>query len=264
MKLRVCRHIGIALTLLFFASGCVIVPIPVSSETRLEYMGIEAGDILEVGKSSRDDVLDHLGGPTVLSVNPSIWIYSMKEYLSMRWRTCGGVAGYGGGCSKASEGEEMYSFLEIRFNSSRIVTHKQIVSLALGECTEAGFCWDGLPAFRTTRGDRISAANYCAVHLYTPNNAISARLKIEGSDEFDLSMANNDFQLALLRPEEPDIGISFDDGSKERVHVPCSTGSAHFVQIGKATSVYHARLVPEHDGRRVVISKRTLTRVNFE
>ena len=268
MRLRVCRYIGIALTLLFFASGCVIVPIPVPSETRLEFMDREAIGFIEVGKSSRDDVLDNLGSPTVLSIEPSIWIYSMREYLSTRWRACGAiiapVAGGGGACGKASEGKEKYSFLEIQFDSSRIVTHRQISSLAIGECTEAGFCWNGLPAFGATRGAQVASPNYCAAHIYTPNTAISAKVKINVSEEFDLSLTNNDFQLILLQRRQPLIVFLFDDGSKKRVRVPCDTESAHFVKIDRGTFAYNVRLVPEHDGRPVVISKRTLTRVNFE
>ena len=267
MRLRIHWYIGITLALAPFASGCVILPIPIPSETHLEFMGREAVDFIEVGKSSRDDVLDNLGSPTVLSSEPSIWIYSIREYQSTGWRVCGaviGLGGGGGGCSKASEGKEKYSFLEIHFDSSRIVTHRQISGLAVGECTEAGFCWNGLPAFRATRGTQVAAAKYCAVHIYTPNAAISAKLKIDGSDEFDLSLTNDDFQLVPLQSWQPDIVISFDDGSKKRIPVPCDTESAHFIRIDRGTFAYNAILVPEHDGRRIVISKRTLTRVNFE
>lgn len=264
-SLSICWYIGITLTLLPFASGCIVLPIPIPSQSHQEFMGREAVDFVEVGKSSRDDVLEHLGSPTVLSAEPSIWIYSMREYLSMRWRTCVGVAGYGGGCFKPSKGKEKYSFLEIRFDSSRVVTHRQFVSLASGECTESGFCWNGLPSFRTTRSAQVSAVNYCAVHFYTPNTAISAQLSLGGSDAFDLSMTNNNFQLALLqRRGRPNIGISFEDGSKKNIYVPCDTGSAHFVQIRRGTSAYKARLVPEHVGRPVIISRLALTRVNFE
>jgi hypothetical protein len=250
---------------IIITSGCVILPIPVPSKSHLEFMGREAVDFVEVGKSSRENVLDNLGSPTVLSAEPSIWIYSMREYLSMRWRTCAGVVGGDAGCSKASKGKEKYLFLQIRFDSARIVTHAQIVSLAIGECTDAGFCWNRLPSFRTTRGAEVSAVNYCAVHFYTPNTAISAKLKLDGSDEFDLSMTNNNFQLALLqRRKRPDIGITFDDGSLKHVRVPCDKASAHFVQVDRGTSAYNMRLVPEHVGRRVIISKLALTRVNFE
>ena len=143
ISLRIHWYIGITLALLPFASGCVILPIPVPSETHLEYMDREAVDFIEVGKSSRDDVLYNLGSPTVLSVDPSIWIYSVREYLSTRWRTCGAIiapSGPEGGCSRATKGKEKYLFLEIGFDGSRIVTHRQISSLATGECTEAGFC----------------------------------------------------------------------------------------------------------------------------
>jgi len=265
ISLSIHWYIGITLALVPFASGCVILPIPIPSETHLEFMDREAVDFIEVGKSSRDDVLDNLGSPTVLSVEPSIWIYSIREYLSARWRLCGAIGGPSGdaGCWKASEGKEKYSFLEIRFDSSRIVTHRQISSVAIGECTEAGFCWNGLPAFRAARGAQVSSVNHCAVHLYTPDTAISAKLKIDGSDEFGLSLTNNDFQLVLLQRWQPHFDISFDDGSKERVRVPCDTESAHFAQIDKETYAYNVRRVPEYDGRRAVISKRTMTRVNF-
>ena len=267
ISLRIHWYIGITLTLLPFASGCVVLPIPVPSETHLEFMGREAVDFIEVGKSSRNDVLDNLGSPTVLSIEPSVWIYSMREYLSTRWRACGaiiGPTGVEGGCSKASEGKEKYSFLEIQFDSSRIVINRQISSLDIGECTEVGFCWNGLPTFRATRGAQVASPNYCAAHIYTPNTAISTKVKINVSDEFDLSLTNNDFQLILLQRRQPLIVFSFDDGSKKRVRVPCDTESAHFVQIDRGTFAYNVRLVPEHDGRRVVIGKRTLTRVNFE
>ena len=267
ISLRIHWHIGITLTLLTFASGCVILPIPVPSETRLEFIDKEAVGFIEVGKSSRDDVLDNLGSPTVLSVKPSIWIYSMREYLSTRWRVCHVIAspyGVGSGCSKANEGKERYSFLEIQFDSSRIVSHRQISSLAIGECTEAGFCWNGLPAFRATRGAQVASPSYCAAHIYTPNTAISAKVKINVTDEFDLSLTTNDFQLILLQRRQPLIVFSFDDGSKKHVRVPCDTKSAHFVRIDRGTFAYNVRLMPEHDGRRVVISNRTLTRVNFE
>jgi hypothetical protein len=262
ISLRIHWYIGITLTLLPFVSGCVILPIPVPSETHLDFMGREAVDFIEVGKSSRNDVLDNLGSPTVLSNEPSIWIYSMREYLSTRWRTCGGIISPTGaaeaGCSKANEGKEKYTFLEIQFDSSRIVTHRQISSLAFGECTETSFCWNGLPAFRATQGAQDSAPNYCAVHIFTPNTAISAKLKMDASDEFDLSLTNDDFQLILLQRWQPHIDISFDDGSKKRVRVPCGKESAHFVKIDKGAFAYNVRLVPEHDGRRVVIGKRML------
>jgi len=266
ISLRIHWHIGMTLTFLLFASGCVILPDQVPSETRLKFMYKDAVGFIEVGKSSRDDVLHNLGSPTLLSAKPSIWIYSMREYLSTRWRVCHVIAspyGVGSGCSKASEGKERYSFLEIQFDSSRIVTHRQISSLAIGECTEAGFCWNGLPAFRATRGARIASVNHCAAHIYTPNTAISAKLKINASDEFNLSLTNNDFQLILLQRQQPLIVFSFDDGSKKRVRVPCDTESAHFVRIDREMLAYNVRLVPEHDGRRVVIGKRTMTRVNF-
>jgi len=267
-SLRIHWYIGFALALLPFASGCVILPVPVPSKTHLEFMDREAVDFIEVGKSSRDDVLDNLGSPTMLSVEPSIWIYSIREYLSTRWRACGVIIGPGdgaAGCSKATDGKEKYSFLEIRFDSSRIVTHRQIYSLAIGECTEAGFCWswNGLRAFRAKRGAQVASANHCAVHFYTPDTAISAKLKIDGSDEFDLSLTNNDFQLVQLQRGQPPFVISFDDGSKKHVRVPCYKESGHFVQIDRGMFAYNVRLVPEHDGRRVVISKRTMTRVNF-
>ncbi len=272
LSLRTHWYIGITLALLPFASGCAIVPIPIPSETHLEYMDREAADFIEVGKSSRDDVLYNLGSPTVLSVDPSIWIYSVREYLSTRWQLCYAIiapSDIAAGCSNnfarplATEGKEKYLFLEIGFDSSRIVTHRQISSLAIRECTEAGFCWNGLPAFRPTRGGNGVPAKYCAVHLYTPNTAIFAKLKIDGSDEFDLSLTNNDFQLVLLQLWQHQIVISFDDGSKQRIPVPCDTKSAHFAQIDRGAYSYNVRLVPEHDGRHAVISKRTLTRVNF-
>ena len=267
MKSIAIKSIGITLTLLTFASGCVILPIPVPSETHLDFMGKEAIDFIEVGKSSRNDVLDNLGSPTVLSNEPSIWIYSMREYLSTRWRTCVAIfspTGAEAGCSKANEGKEKYSFLEIHFDSSRIVTHRQISSLAFGECTETGFCWNGLPAFRASRGAQVAAAKYCAVHIFTPDTAISAKLNFDASDEFDLSLTNDDFQLVLLQRWQPHIDISFDDGSRKRIRVPCDKKSTHFVKIDRGSFTYNVRLVPEHDGRRVVIGKRTLTRVNFK
>ena len=266
-KLRIHCYIGITLTLLPVVSGCVFLPIPVASETHLEFMGREAVDFIEVGKSSRNDVLDELGSPTVLSNEPSIWIYSMREYLSTRWRVCGAVfspTGAEAGCSKTNKGKEKYSFLEIHFDSSRIVTHRQIASLAFGECTETGFCWNGLPAFRATRGAQVAAPNYCAVHIFTPNTAISAKLKMDASDEFDLSLTNDDYQLVLLQRWQPHIDISFDDGSRKRLPVPCGKESAHFVKIDRGAFVYNVRLVPEHDGRRVVIGKRMLTQVNLK
>jgi hypothetical protein len=268
IPLRIHWYVGITLALAPFASGCVILPIPIPSETHLEYMDRKAGSFIEVGKSSRDDVLDNLGSPTVLSSERSIWIYSIREYESTGWRVCGAVIGPGGGagagCPTEFVGREKYSFLEIQFDSSRIVTHRQISSLSIGECTEAGFCWDGLPAFLATRGGRASPAWHCAVHLYTPNAAISAKLEIMGSEEFDLSLTDNDFQLVLLQPWQPDIVISFDDGSKKRAPVSCDKESAHFVRIDRGASAYNMRSVPEHEGRRVVINKQTLTRVNFE
>ena len=144
------------------------------------------------------------------------------------------------------------------------MTHRQIVSLIGPECTEAGFCWNGSPFFRTTRGALVAAINYCAVHLYTSDTAISATLKLEGSDKFDLSMNDDDFQLALLQHRQSEIDISFDDGSEKHLRVPCQTASAHFVRIDRGASAYSMRFVPEHEGRRVVINKQTLTRVNFE
>jgi hypothetical protein len=256
----------ITLALVSFASGCVILPIPIPSETHLEFMDRKDGSFIEAGKSSRDDVLDNLGSPTVLSSEPSIWIYSIKEYQSTGWQVCGaaiGPSGGGAGCPTEFEGREKYSFLEIQFDSSGIVTHRQVSSLAIGECTEAGFCWDGLPAFLATRGVRVPPAWHCAVHLYTTNAAISANLEIMGPEEFDLSLTNKDFQLVLLQSWEPDIVISFDDGSKKRLPVPCDKESAHFMQIDRGASAYNMRWVPEYEGRRVVINKQTLTRVNF-
>jgi hypothetical protein len=228
-------------------------------------MDKNAANFLEVGKTSQDDVLDELGAPTFLSDELSLWIYFVKHYLPTGWRICAAAvtpSGAGAGCPTEYVARNKLSLLEIQFDSSRSVADWKLVNLKDPECTEAGFCWNGAPLFRTAQGVVAKTSDLCAIHFYTSEPAITATLKLEGIDEFELSMTSNDYQ-PLLKHGQPEVRVSFDDGSERLLRVPCQLQSAHFVQLSRGTSAYEMRYVSEHEGRRAVIGKQSLTRLNF-
>ena len=73
----------------------------------------------------------------------------------------------------------------------------------------------------------------------------------------------DNFHIVLLQRWEPDIVILFDDGSEQRVPVPCDTASAHFVKIVRKASGYRVWQVSEVEGRQVVVNRQSLIAVNF-
>lgn len=254
------------LGLLALSSGCIVVPVPEPGETHVVYIEKSHKKRIQVGESTQNDVLDVLGSPTSIAVNPSIWMYSVNEYLSTGWELCVAFfiyGGFDGGCPGDFPGEERYSFMEIRFNDDRVVSQRRIQSLAAGECTATGFCWDGRPAFRAVRGVRKGPVWHCAVHLFTPNQEILAELDVGGAKQFDLALTRDDFQILLLQSWEPEFTLSFVDGSTRRVAVPCARNAANFLVVFEEAATYHVSWVPEDRGRLAVMNKQTLTRVNF-
>ncbi|MGI9200397.1 MAG: hypothetical protein ACR2QL_05020 [Woeseiaceae bacterium] len=254
----------IALAMLPLLAGCIAVPIPDLPETHVQYLDNKPRSRIEVGKTSRDDVLDNLGSPTALSANPSIWMYSIKEYTSTGWEFCFALMIHQYmpiECLPKIEGEETLSFLEIRFDDSRTVTQKRVVKLALDECTDTGFCWDGYLSFNPSGPTKPW---HCAVHLFTNHAAISTKIDTARSKEYELSLTANDFQIFLLQPWEPEVIFAFDDGSKKRVTVPCDRKSAHFVFVFKKAAAFDVKVIPEHKARPLIVGKQTLTRVNFD
>lgn len=257
------RWIGIILAPLL--SGCVIIPVPLVGETYESYMDRKDRSFIEAGETNRQEVLEYLGSPTALSAGRGIWVYSIKDYLSMGWALCVMVliTPEGGACPTEFEGEEKSQFLEIEFDDAGIVSGRRVTSLATGECSKSGFCWDDQPAFVTVSGDRVKPDYHCAVHFYSADVPISAKLELPGTKAFDLSLNIRNFQVVLLQRREAQIVIRFDDGSNQKMLIPCGEVSANFVHISRKKGRYRVWLVPEFEGRPVIINKPRMIAINF-
>ncbi len=260
------RQLAATLLLTTLLCGCVIIPVPVPGETYERYMAREDRTFIELGKTSRQQVLAALGSPTALSTRHALWVYTIEEYLSTGWEICALVVvppDAGGDCPKKIKGRQKHRFLALRFDTAGIVEHREIIVLEDGECDETGFCWNIGPAFRTVNGLWQPPDWHCAVHLYSGNARIEGMVETTAGKRYELLLTRDNFQIVLLQREEPTIDLIFDDGARKRTAIPCDRASAHFVQVDRKASGYRVRRVPEHGGRLNIIRKETLVATNF-
>ena len=150
-------RIALALIAAIGVSGCLVIPFPMSSETTAVYIERQDTNFIQRGKTTRAEIRERLGDPSMAISAPERWVYRLRQYNSGRWGMCVFVGGgYSGSmdCEEMSDEKPKTEYLYLRFDSSGKVSEISTPSVYDSECIEPGVCPAEPHGTATTGGER--------------------------------------------------------------------------------------------------------------
>ncbi len=117
-----------------FLAGCIAVPIPLVPDPH-PYPAAELA-YLEVGRTTRDDVLAQHGSP-YKELGPW-WIFYASRY-EVGFRVCAASMGGEVGCDLVDRELKTY-FLAVKFDASDVVEGFEVFSEDFNGCKKSGIC----------------------------------------------------------------------------------------------------------------------------
>ena len=150
--------------LAIMGQGCAVIPVPQLPSEHVTNIENEEIELIQAGKTARDEIRHQLGNPDYSFDDGSRWVYVAKSHRAGKLRICGGMvnpvdvfialdqAGYGheveavGGCSNKTN-DRVITYLDIQFDSSSIVEERQMSTIKEGRCAKSNICRDESGAF---------------------------------------------------------------------------------------------------------------------
>jgi len=250
-------------------SGCVGVPLP--SKTLAEYIPEDSLSFLDVGFTTKDEVIEKLAEPASTFSNGSKWIYRANLRETNRWAACIYVV-FDAACEVAGLSRK-FGLLGLDFDDRGVLSDWELSYAESGYCKE-GVCVFGEEAHQIFAPKSTDLAakrfdvpgNDCAIYLYPQKGFwftyLSDPMRVQIEDVFDtwLRTSSETYLYRVLPAASYLVTTSFEDQDKS-IQLACNAGAVVFIRFFKNNfrdDHYNLEVATESDGRAGIENRRLI------
>jgi hypothetical protein len=249
-------------------SGCVGVPLP--SITLEEYIPEDSLSFLDVGLTTKDEVIEKLAEPASTYSNGSKWIYRANLRATNRWAACVYMV-FDMGCERASLSRK-YGLLGLDFDDRGVLSDWELSYAEFGYCSKEGVCvldesyMIFAPESTDLAAKRIDVSgNYCAIYLY-PHEGIwisyfskPMRVQIEGVFDTWWRYSRESYLYRVL-PAASYLVTTTYANQRHSIQLACNAGDVVFMRYSKniGDGGYGLEVATESDGLAAIEHRRPI------
>ena len=269
IRVMLISHIGAGLALLLH--GCIGVPLP--SKMLEEYIPEDSLSFLDVGLTTKDEVIEKLAEPASTFSNGSKWIYQANLRETNRWAWCG-YAVVHAACGVDDDSE--HGVLGLDFDDRGVLSDWELSYAQFGTekctidkeaiCVLTGSYLIFAPESTDLAAKRFDVSgNDCAIYLY-PFHGIwlkdfSDSIRVQIEDVFDtwLRDSSDSYLYRVLPAASYLVTTTFEDQDTS-IQLACNAGDVVFIRFVRniGDDNYDLEVATESDGRAALERRRLI------
>ncbi len=279
-KMTLISHIGAGLALLLH--GCIVIPVP--PKMLEEYIPKDSLSFLEVGLTTKDEVVEKLAEPASTFSNGSKWIYRTNLRETGRWAGCLLIE-VDGDIPCDVGGSHTYGLLDLDFDDRGVLSDWELSYAESGTetCTKQGVCVfpvyrQGVRADFGTVSHRVFApestdlaakrfdvsGNDCAIYLHASELLISYYddpMRVQIEDVFDTWWRDSSetYLYRVLPAASYLVTTTFEDQDVSSIQFACNAGDVVFIRFVEIDyNDYDLEVATESGGRAAIEHRRLI------
>jgi hypothetical protein len=265
-KMTLISHIGAGLALSLH--GCIAIPVP--SKMLEEYIPKDSLSFLEVGLTTKDEVVEKLAEPASTFSNGSKWIYRTNVRETGRTAGCSFIVHED---CYVGFGSHTYGLLDLDFDDRGVLSDWELLDAEYSRCSKEGVCVLGtlgesdIMVFAPESTDLAAkrfdvSGNDCAIYLHASELRPSTTMRVQIENVFDtwLRRSWETYLYRVLPAASYLIRTSYEyETTTKSIQFACNDGDVVFIRfVATDDGDYDLEVATESDGRAAIEHRRLI------